>query len=401
MKIKAKFLGYVAGIMTGAILVIFSLQFVHAWVEPNAGAPNANIGAPLTTGGATQNKAGQLNVTGGGAYGSGGLGFGFHSLNSNSNGWLYLGDQWGNVYGGRGIASESLWASGTSYASTFSDSNDGNYYVNPNGTSRMDYGVFNNFYSYGWMQAAWYPDANDNNYYMDPNGTSRMNYGVFNNIYAGGWIQATWYPDANDNNYYVDPNGTSSLATVYANDVYLRNVGRWASQGVGDNLGNHSATTTLNMNWNAIVNVGNITATSITDANNGGYYVDPNNTSRMNYGVYDNLYSYGWMQSSVYYDANNTGFYIDPNGTSRVNTISFPDGSSQSSAYAKGGVYGYCNPGDSVASSDVIAPAYAYNPDRWTTSCTCPGGFVFKGGLYSGFDINGTPVFAAGHCVKL
>jgi hypothetical protein len=288
MKIKAKFLGYVAGIMTGAIIVIFSLQFVRAWVEPSAGAPNANIGAPITTGGATQNKAGQLNVTGGGAYGSGGLGFGFHTLNSNSNGWLYLGDQWNNVYGGRGLASESLWASGTSYASIFTDANDGNYYVNPNGTSRMDYGVFNNLYSYGWIQAA-------------------------------------WYPDANDNNYYVDPNGTTSLANVYVNDVYLRNAGRWASQSTGDNLGNHSATAALNMNWNPINSVGNITSTSFTDANNGGYYVDPNNTSRLNYGVYDNLYSYGWMQSPIYYDANNTGFYLDPNGTSRLNSLTLRD----------------------------------------------------------------------------
>jgi hypothetical protein len=246
---KKRILFWIPSIVIGITLGI-SLQFVHAWVEPNAGAPNANIGAPLTTGGATQNKAGQLNVTGGGAYGSGGLGFGFHSLNSNSNGWLYLGDQWGNVYGGRGIASESLWASGTSYASTFSDANNGSYYVDPNATSRMNYTVFDNLYSYGWEATPINYDSDNWNYYSDPNGTSRMNYGVFDNLYSYGWMQSQWYYDANDNNYYVDPNGNSRL-----------------NFGIFDNLYTYGL---IRSSW-------------YSDANDSGYYVDPNGNSRMNY----------------------------------------------------------------------------------------------------------------------
>jgi hypothetical protein len=57
------------------------------------------------------------------------------------------------------------------------------------------------------------------------------------------------------------------------------------------------------------------------DLNNGSYYVDPNGTSRMNYGVWDNLYAYGWMQSSIFYDANNNGYYVDPNGTTSLNSV--------------------------------------------------------------------------------
>jgi len=57
------------------------------------------------------------------------------------------------------------------------------------------------------------------------------------------------------------------------------------------------------------------------DGNNGGYYIDPASTSRINYGVFDNVYSYGWMQSPIFYDANNTGYYVDPNSTSNFNAV--------------------------------------------------------------------------------
>ena len=59
----------------------------------------------------------------------------------------------------------------------------------------------------------------------------------------------------------------------------------------------------------------------VYDYNNSGYYIDLNATSRMNYAIFDNAYSYGWFQSPIFYDANNNGYYVDPNGVSRMNSI--------------------------------------------------------------------------------
>ena len=59
-------------------------------------------------------------------------------------------------------------------------------------------------------------DGNQPGYYVDPGGTSRMNYPVANNIYSYGSIQAG--SDMNAGN------------AMYANDYFIRNVGKWASQ---------------------------------------------------------------------------------------------------------------------------------------------------------------------------
>ena len=49
----------------------------------------------------------------------------------------------------------------------------------------------------------------------------------------------------------------------------------------GDNLGNHTATTTLNLNANNISNGGSINGTIFYDQNNTGYYIDPASTSQL------------------------------------------------------------------------------------------------------------------------
>lgn len=118
----------------------FSIQFVSAWVNPPAGAPASNVGAPITTGSMDQSKAGLIATNGLAAgreayppYWGGGVNtwdlqaggtilskhdvvamgafkMNYHTINSNANGWLYIGDQNGAVYGGRGLAADSLWA---------------------------------------------------------------------------------------------------------------------------------------------------------------------------------------------------------------------------------------------------------------------------------------------------
>jgi hypothetical protein len=62
-------------------------------------------------------------------------------------------------------------------------------------------------------------------------------------------------------------------------------------------------------------------ATILFDTNNSAYYIDPSATSRLNYALYDNVYSYGWMQTPIFYDANNNGYYLDPASTSNLNVV--------------------------------------------------------------------------------
>lgn len=62
MKTNLKKFGYWGSVITlGAVLGV-SLQFVKAWTEPTATAPNGNVGAPINTGSTPQIKAGALQV---------------------------------------------------------------------------------------------------------------------------------------------------------------------------------------------------------------------------------------------------------------------------------------------------------------------------------------------------
>jgi hypothetical protein len=113
---------YWLGVMAIGLMIGLTVKMAQAWVGPPTSPPGGNVGAPINTSAAAQIKSGnfttlgRLQTSGGGAYGFGALNFGYHSLNSHSNGWLYLGDQNNAIYGGRGLAADNLWASNTLYA---------------------------------------------------------------------------------------------------------------------------------------------------------------------------------------------------------------------------------------------------------------------------------------------
>jgi hypothetical protein len=94
---------------------------VHAtnwlWAEGSMWAPiyydSANSGYYVDPNGSSVFSYGSF--IGGGAYGQGGLRIGYHTLNSNSNGWLYVGNENQSIYGSRGIASGSAWVSDMLY----------------------------------------------------------------------------------------------------------------------------------------------------------------------------------------------------------------------------------------------------------------------------------------------
>ena len=96
----------------------------------------------------------------------------------------------------------------------------------------------------GNVIAPFYYDRDNTGYYLDPAGGSRLNYGDFDNLHAYGTLDANAYAiaplyyDKNNTGYYLDPDNWSSLNFlvlsnyVNASDVWLRNVGRWASQSI-------------------------------------------------------------------------------------------------------------------------------------------------------------------------
>ena len=207
------------------------------------------------------------------------------------------------------------------------------------------------FYSDERVQVPIFYDYNNTGYYVDPNSTSRINYGVFDNVYSYGWIAGPIFYDSQDWSYYVDPNGASYLYTLCIRGDCR---GAWPSGGISaeadtlQSVTNRGWSTSqplytsnymqapifydannsyyqLDPNGTSILNgpvyVGDLRPSIIYDWDNTGYYADLNNTSRLNYGVFDNVYSYGWMQTPIFYDANNTGYYLDPNGSSRLNAV--------------------------------------------------------------------------------
>lgn len=191
LKKYAKKIGYVFGVIVCSVIVGVSLQFAKAWTEPNSATPPplGNIGAPLTTGGATQTKTGYLNVTGGGAYGTGGIGIGGQSLNS-SGPWLYVGNGAGSVYAGQGIAMDNLYVNSLAYAPFIYDTNNTGYYLDPNGSSQLSA-----VYANGWFR----PQGDTGIYFQD---------------HGGGWNMTdnTWIRAYNGKSVWVD--GTLNAAAV-------------------------------------------------------------------------------------------------------------------------------------------------------------------------------------------
>ncbi|WP_274644324.1 pilus assembly FimT family protein [Pseudomonas serbica] len=162
---------------------------------------------------------------------------------------------------GNVASSANVTAAGAVVGQYFSDGNDGNYYVDPNGGSQMN-----------TVYANTYVDRNDPNYYVDPNGTSRQNAVLANTSYA-----SVFY-DINNTGYYVQPANTSRLNAVQSNVEY---------SGV------------------------------FYDINNTGFYLQPSGANRLN-GIWSNgLINYGSIEVGqfIQLDAvSNEGWGCAPSG---------------------------------------------------------------------------------------
>ncbi|MFH1866584.1 MAG: tail fiber domain-containing protein [Patescibacteria group bacterium] len=128
-------------IIVVAIASIFWVNgLILAWSPPSASPPNSNVAAPINTSGTAQTKSGSLYVQG---------------SELGVNGELYVCGSSGCTHFAYDNGGGTNYLRGPTYFnSVLYDENNPGYYVDPASTSRLNYGVYDNLYSYGWMQSA-------------------------------------------------------------------------------------------------------------------------------------------------------------------------------------------------------------------------------------------------------
>jgi hypothetical protein len=242
-------------------------------------------------------------------------------------------------------------AGGDFRAPIFYDSNDTNFYVDPNGTSRL--ATLNITSGFNTRSSDVYADMR----VIRSGGSDGMYIGYANSsggvtrIYGGGSsggelikysnyseeagsFRAPIFYDSNNTGFYLDPNGTSELNrinTVRANNfLYLDNnyghsiVGVYSAsryQGVfamGDAYklpaDGTSPSNLYGIAWshpNAGGVAGNLNTHGALIMENGTFLAALSGSVRAR----DD------MRAPIFYDSNNTGFYVDPNGTSNLNVL--------------------------------------------------------------------------------
>ena len=394
-------------------------QFARAWVEPSASPPGGNIAAPINTGSYWQSKSGGLTTHGlysyhnnYGVYGYepdtgargilGYRGYGGYFIGSSAGGYFYESDTGTNAYvshAGYGSylrgSYRGIYAHGPNLGGYFRDSNNGTYGL-------IGYGGWG-----GWFNGAVNINRWDSQLYQGY-GYSRRSIGG-----AHGWnrnmLYVNGFGDWRSGVSIGGPGRPSNLTVT--GSLCLGGVCKssWPSISERDTLYSVTHRGTWTNKWLAFA--------GFSDSNNGNYYINPNETSRLNYGVYNNLYSYGWMKAPIIYDRNNTGYYLNPASTSRLNYGVFNNSynyGNTSANYVRGrtglcigndcrtkwpkeggqpvatGLYGWCRQVEynchhtyySCDSASLQSPAFCQE-----SMCSCPPGYkIVKLGEEGGWD---------------
>jgi hypothetical protein len=183
-----------------------------------------------------------------------------------------------------------LEAAGSLRAPIFYDSNNTAYYTDPAGTARLSYVVAN-----GGIRI----DGNEN-LYLD------YNYGCsIVGAYASTRYQGVF---AMGNSYKLPIDGTST-GNLYGIAWSHPNAG-----GVAGNMSSHGLLVLINggfgssMSYNVVAS-SDVRGTIFYDYNNTGYYVDPNDFSRMGRIDPNEIYNYGWFRNH-----SDTGWYSQAYG---------------------------------------------------------------------------------------
>lgn len=141
-------------------------------------APNGSTVLSLSSGGAYQNGNLRLDADGGWirTYGVSGWYNGTYG-----GGWYMADSTWIRNYNNRPVYLDSYI-----YATTFYDTNNGGYYLDPASSNRTYSIVSDYIYSYNYVYGSVFYDSGNSGYYMVPRSGSRMNY-----IYADAYYYAS------------------------------------------------------------------------------------------------------------------------------------------------------------------------------------------------------------------
>lgn len=250
MKQKNSKLIYWLGIIFFGILLGFSIQFVSAWTEPTSAPPNGNVGAPINTSDQYQYKLGNLMLNSNGTWlnglivANGNVGIGtlnpaqkLHvtgntqidgaivapegTLRDDGGGWIrtYGATGWySQTYGGGWYMTDTTWlraygdkniytpntiqAGANMWSPIYYDLNNGGYYVDPNGTSRMG-----NIRLDAVLEASTLHLAADARVYLLPRNGNQT---VVSNAWGGNGLIVegpTWHSDNWLYNGYMNHNG--------------------------------------------------------------------------------------------------------------------------------------------------------------------------------------------------
>ncbi len=189
----------------------------------------------------------------------------------------------------------------------------GNLHLEP----ASGYSIYLDNYRGGWFRANGWYDNNNSAYYVDPDGTSRMNRIDPNEIYNYGWFRNHY------TNYglYNQANGTH---------FYSNSAAAWAITGSGGTVelqfrSNHQSTMRGYVYGDTSGNFG------LLDSN-GSWKVRVDTSNIEHYGTTWTTTQYGY----IWYDRSDSGYYSDPNGTSRLDWVNANGLRSYSNVYIDG-----------------------------------------------------------------
>ena len=253
----------------------------------------------------------------------------------------------------------NTWASTSSRAPIFYDSNDTAYYCDPASTSRLNAITYTNMYSsassaYGFFGNNVYVDTVNSGGVGDP---LELCYARGAYTTTSGSMRAPIFYDSDDTGYYLNPNGGSYLySLILSGNGYFRpqtwiqmdsSYGMYWPNTNGAHLHANASSSYGSImiqgsrnGWRGIYFYdGGYTPHYMLDGSgNGGLYFEssgrwanyhsyPNNctgfgtsTTNSAYNIYcpTGVYSGGRVDGTIFYDSNNTGYYIDGNNTSNL-----------------------------------------------------------------------------------
>jgi len=298
----------------------------------------------------------------------------------------------------RGDNSGNTFATTSSRAPIFYDSNDTNYYVNPNSASKSahfrglveiinetpklvlnDFDATTTTNQTGWVsfqingtESGWvgYGSSGTSHLYVYNTNGIIYNYGSYT-LHENSSRAPIFY-DSNNTAYYVDPNSTSSVVNIaMGGELRLHSHGSTKFYIGGGDAANYTNQNVVLAGWNGL---------GLYNPTTGGVF--PNQTSGFydfRNGIFDVR---GSFRAPIFYDSNNTGYYLNPNGVSVLSRI-YSDSLSagQTVTRPQGGEY-------TTAASTQTGAIKVTLPHSWTNTMLRMTIKVYQYSTNQSFEVN-------------